>query len=138
MLLAVIVTGCTTLAVPPGSAGSIRLTVGGVVETIAFDGGPTFNMQITEKEVPKNQALFPHMFTIGKFNRVLGSGFTKRSNIYYEQRIDRRGYDSFEVNRRKYHIKWISTGWDSLIPTRSIIYRVMVIQTKTGHAEEGK
>ena len=43
ILLFLVLSGCGTLTVPPGDRGTVRVMRGGLVETIAFGGGPTFN-----------------------------------------------------------------------------------------------
>jgi hypothetical protein len=103
------VAGCATpVRVPRAGSGTVEVTEGGLVETLIFDSGHTLNLQVTELDVPVGKALFPHVLAIGKFSEVLGSGFTKRANIYYESRIGGRGNDAFAVDGISYSVSWWS------------------------------
>ena len=98
--------GCTTLTELQGGNGSVRIVEGGLVETMVFDGGTTLNIQITQEDVPEYDYLEQHILTIGKFSPVLGSGFTKRSNIYYESPIGSHGDNLFVVDGERFRVFW--------------------------------
>jgi hypothetical protein len=98
--------GCTSLSVPQNGSGTVKIIEGGLVETMVFDGRVTLNIQITKEHKPKYEHPVQHVLTIGKFSPIIGSGFTKRSNIYYESKIGLHGQDTFEVDRKKYHVLW--------------------------------
>lgn len=93
-----------------GVAGPVLTTVsvgeGLVVRTLVLDEGRSANIQITHQDVQAGKAGFRHVMTIGKFSKVLGSGFTSRKNIYYEKRIDYNGRDVFEVAGNRYLVTW--------------------------------
>ncbi len=138
ILLSVVLSGCTTVMVPHGERGTVKIVEGGLVETISFEDGPTFNIQITEKEVPEGTFHFPHVLTIGKFSTLVGSGFTKRSNIYYESRIGPRGHDTFEVGKGKYRVGWKRLGLIHWTESTGSVFSVTIEQSVTAddHAIE--
>jgi hypothetical protein len=128
-MVGLVLAGCMTLTVPQGGEGTVRVVVGGFVETIEFVDGPTFNIQINDEDVPEGEALFPHELTIGKFSKVIGSGFTKRSNIYYRERIDYySGNDTFSADGGEYRVSWKRNEWDVFAHTN--IYYVTVEQVQ--------
>ncbi len=77
-----------------------------LVETINIDSGTEINIQINKNEDESDPLLFDNVLTIGRFSRLLGSGFTGRENIYYEKRINDSGKDIFEISGRKFVVKW--------------------------------
>ena len=103
------ISGCTPLAVPQNGSGTITIIEGGLVETMVFDGGTTLNIQITQEDVSEYDYLDQHILTIGEFSPIIGSGFTKRSNIYYESPIDFGGNDIFMVGKEKFRVFWKET-----------------------------
>jgi len=104
--LALSLSGCAVLEVPHGGSGRVRIVEGGLVETIMFESGATLNMQITREDSGEYSPLAWHVLTIGKFSPVIGSGFTRRSNIYYEATIGPYGEDAFWVGDDLYHVNW--------------------------------
>ena len=126
MLLMVVSSGCAMLTVPAGGAGTVTILQDGFVETIAFEGGPKLNIQINDEEVPEGEALFPHELTIGKFSPVIGSGFTKRENIYYRERIDHHGSDTFEVDGETFRVRWESECWHVVTTSDASVFRVTI------------
>ncbi|MBN1675611.1 MAG: hypothetical protein JXR37_31505 [Kiritimatiellae bacterium] len=112
--LCVLLAGCATLVVPRGGRVTVKIVEGGFVENVRFVGAEPLNIQITEQDVPAGEALFPHVLTIGKFSPVAGSGFTRRSNIYYESRIAPQGQATFSVGSDTYRVTWnapYGSGW---------------------------
>ena len=117
-LLAAVVAGCASVPTGGyhgdisklGTPGPVLTTVdvgeGLLVRTLGLDEGRRVNIQITHQDVPQGQAGFRHVMTIGRFSKVLGSGFARRKNIYYEKRIDFRGKDVFEVDGTRYLVTW--------------------------------
>ena len=104
--LSIALSGCTPIVVLQEGSGTVTIVEGGLVETMVFDGGATLNIQITKEHEPEYEYLFQHVLTIGRFSPLIGSGFTKRSNIYYESTIEPHGEDAFVVDREKYHVIW--------------------------------
>lgn len=98
--------GCATHYVSQGGNVTVTIVEGGLVETISFDRGPTFNIQITPDNDPENDYFYYPVLTIGKFSPWLGSGFTRSSNIYYEAPIGQYGRDTFEFSRTLYNVYW--------------------------------
>lgn len=117
-MFAMVVAGCASIPTGGyygdisklGTPGPVLTTVnvgeGLLVKTLHLDEGRSVNMQITHQDVPPGKAGFRHVMTIGRFSKVLGSGFTSRKNIHYEKRIDYRGKDVFEVDGARYLVTW--------------------------------
>lgn len=108
-LLILLVQGCATHHVARSGSATLTIIEGGLVETVSFDRGPTFNIQITPDNVPEYDYYYYPVLTIGKFSTWLGSGFTSSSNIYYEALIGPQGSDTFEFNHVLYTIYWQET-----------------------------
>ena len=106
VIISIALSACTALTVSKGGDGTVRIVEGGLVESMVFDGGTTLNIQITQEDVPEYDYLDQHILTIGKFSPVIGSGFTKRSNIYYESPIGSHGNDAFMVDRETFRVFW--------------------------------
>ena len=98
--------GCTVQRVPSGSSITFNVVEGGLVESVAFAGGPPLNVQITGQDDPEDEFLYPYVLTIGHFSPVLGSGFTNRTHIYFESGIGAYGHDLFPVEQVSYQISW--------------------------------
>lgn len=104
--LAVSLLGCSSLHVPRYGSGTVEIIEGGLVETIEFEGGESLNIQITKEHVPGYKYLAQHVLTIGKFSPIIGSGFSRRSNIYYESIIGDQGHDTFNAGNIQYNVLW--------------------------------
>jgi hypothetical protein len=94
------------LGTPGAVLARLEIGEGMLVETATLDDGRTINLQINKEAVPKGEALYPHVLTIGKFSVLLGSGFTGGENIYYRKRIGDQDRDVFEVDGKRYLVTW--------------------------------
>lgn len=106
VLLSLLLFGCSTLHVPRYGSASVTIVEGGLVETILFDGGEELNMQITEEHMPEDAFFERNVLTIGRFSPIFGSGFTTRSNIYYESTIGDHGQAAFTAGNMQYEVRW--------------------------------
>lgn len=103
--------GCSSLSIQQGGRAIVRLVEGGLVETLVFGGRTTLNMQVTLLEDDETDVYFAKkILTIGNFSPVIGSGFTSRSNIYFEAEIGSYGQARFDVGQEKFHIIWKEIG----------------------------
>ncbi len=118
--------GCRAIAVPEGGTGSAGMLTGGFVETMRFANGRTLNMQVTEEEVPVGEAGFPHVLTIGRFSPLIGSGFSARRNIYYQEQIGSRGSDTFKVEGEEYRVRWYSSNYMSVLDPERTIFDITI------------
>jgi hypothetical protein len=109
VLLALNLSGCATATVARNGRGNVTVVAGGLVESIAFANGITLNIQITREHLPEKGYLGQHILTIGRFSPIIGSGFAKRSNIYYEAPIWAYGEDDFMAGSDMYRIFWRET-----------------------------
>lgn len=107
VLIFINLTGCTTMNVQQGGSTTLRIVEGGLVESLAFGGSTSLNIQITRENMPEYKCLDPDILTIGRFSPVLGSGFSSRSDIYYESPINTFGEDIFMVGQEQYRVIWI-------------------------------
>lgn len=118
--------GCASHAIPdqrgvapngapvPGYRGqTVRVVTGGLVETIALDEDRPLNLQINLEDLRPGEADSPHLLTIGRFSKWLGSGFAHRQDIYYRKRIDTEGADTFQVDGITHYVRWTMTSCDS-------------------------
>lgn len=118
-LLCLAVIGCATipngghygdiskLGTPGPVLGQVEISEGMLVDTIHLDDSTSVNIQINEdKPSYSKQPLYENVLTIGKFSKLIGSGFTKKENIYYRKRIYYNGQDVFELNGRHYLVSW--------------------------------
>ncbi len=94
------------LGTPGEVLGRVEIGQGMLVETVTLDDGRKINLQINKEDVPKGEALYPRVLTIGKFSTILGSGFSGKENIYYRKRIGHYGQDVFEVDGKRYLVTW--------------------------------
>jgi hypothetical protein len=119
-------TGCATVVVPEGCTGTVGLMTGGFVETMQFANGRTFNIQVTEDELPEGEVGYPHVLTIGRYSTLMGSGFAVRSNIYYEARIGPYGSDTFSVADEEYRVQWHSSNYRTVLDPERTIFEVSI------------
>ena len=82
--------------------GVVQVGEGMLVRNIKLKPATEINIQINEDD----PLLFENVLTIGKFSELLGSGFTKKENIYYEKRIHNSGKDFFAVKGKTYLVEW--------------------------------
>lgn len=106
LLCCLVLASCAVHQVPAGGSGSLRLVEGGLVETLAFNGGLTLNIQVTGQDVSTDPYLYPYVLTIGSFSPVMGSGFASRADIYFESGIGEYGTDRFEAAGKGYRVGW--------------------------------
>jgi len=118
VLCAGLVAGCTTIpnggfygdvnrVGKPGSViGTVQVGEGMLVQTLTIDSETEINIQINEDRTDDDPLLFDNVLTIGKFSEWLGSGFTRKENIYYQKRVYDSGQDIFEVKGRKFLVTW--------------------------------
>ena len=97
---------------------TIRVLRNGLVETVELEPGVTVNIQINEKESNPLNKSYPtpeesadQDMTIGKFSKVIGSGFSKKKNIYFRKGIYNSGSDYFTVSNKKYKVSWELDYW---------------------------
>jgi hypothetical protein len=127
--LTILLTGCSALHVPRYGSATVTLIEGGMVETIVFDGGEVINMQITEEHMPENKYYIRNVLTIGEFSPIIGSGFTRRSNIYYESTIEDQGQAVFTAGKMmQYDVRWqevdvITSHKNNMTSVYSVIVR---------------
>lgn len=95
-----------TLGIPGPVLGTVQVGEGLLVQTVMIDDHTALNIQINEDKVANDPLLFDNVLTIGKFSKVLGSGFSKKKDIVYRKRIHESGKDSFALNDRKYLVTW--------------------------------
>ncbi len=99
---------------------TVRLGEGLLVGTAQLDNNRFVNLQINKEDIPNyagtksDPFFYARTLTIGKFSKVLGSGFTRRENIYYRKRIWYNGKDVFEVDGNRYLVEWYYNYKDSL------------------------
>ena len=92
---------------PGDLLSSVKLGQGLLVATASLDQGREVNLQVTKEDVPQTEPLkYSRTLTIGKFSKVLGSGFAKKEDIYYRKRIWYKGKDFFEIGSDKYLVEW--------------------------------
>ncbi len=95
-----------TLGIPGPILGAVQVGEGLLVQTIKVDDNTELNIQINEDKVESDPLLFDNVLTIGKFSKIVGSGFSKNKNIYYQKRIHDSGKDSFMLNTRTFLVTW--------------------------------
>lgn len=117
-LCAVLLSACATvpnggyhgpvkqLGIPGPILGTVQVGEGLLVQTVKVDDNTELNIQINEDKVESDPLLFDNVLTIGSFSRIVGSGFSKKKNIYYQKRIDDSGRDSFTLNTRTFLVTW--------------------------------
>lgn len=118
-ILLVLCAGCATipnggyagdiseLGVPGDLLCVVNLGEGLLVGTAQLGNGRAVNLQITKEDVPKTDSTYyARTLTIGNFSKIIGSGFTKKENIYYRKRIWYSGKDVFEIDGDKYLVEW--------------------------------
>jgi len=93
------------------------VTEGGFVSTFDLDGREYVNLQINKYQYPRNSHGYSpgdygygHTMTIGHFSEVLGSGFSKKSSIFFKKRITGRGQDTFQLGGTTYRVTWQLVG----------------------------
>ncbi len=119
--------GCATSSLPPRpdpdgekytAITTIRVLRNGFVETVELESGVEVNIQINEKDPNPLNKSYPtpeesadQDMTIGKFSKVIGSGFSKKKNIYFRKGIYNSGSDYFTVDDVKYKVEWDLDYW---------------------------
>lgn len=90
-----------------------QVTKGGFVETFNLDAGQYVDVQINKYQHSSNShAYSPDNFgyeqtlTVGHFSKVLGSGFSKKSNIFFKKKIRSSGQDTFRLGEMIYRVTW--------------------------------
>lgn len=90
-----------------------KVVDGGLVSTFNLDDGQYVNLQINKYQRPSNSHAYSakdfgyeHTLTIGHFSKMLGSGFSKKSNIFYKKKIRSSGQDTFQLGVDTFRITW--------------------------------
>jgi len=82
------------------------------VATAHLDKNRSVNLQITREDEPSyagtkdHPILYNRTLTIGKFSKILGSGFSSAEDIYYRKRIWYDGKDVFRIGDDWYLVEW--------------------------------
>ena len=94
--------------VPGEEVDSIRLGKGMLVEDVMLEPDLVIQAQISrdENESYEDPTQFEQILTLGRFSKLLGSGFAGKDKIVYRKRIWHDGRDIFEVDGRKYLVEW--------------------------------
>ena len=116
----VVLTGCGTIpnggfytdnpehGTPGPVLSTITLGRGLLVQDAQLDNGRVVQAQISRDEVEsyQDQTLYEQVLTIGHFSKVIGSGFSKKKDIFYRKRIWRNGRDVFYLDGAPYLVEW--------------------------------
>jgi hypothetical protein len=120
-VIPLILSGCSTIPnggfvgdvskmglVPGVELDTIRLGKGLLVQDVMLDPDLVVQAQISKDELEKyeDQTQFEQILTIGRFSKILGSGFAKKKDIFYRKRIWHSGRDIFEVDGGRYLVEW--------------------------------
>ena len=120
-----------------GKPGPVLDTVhigrGMLVEDLRLGTNGTIQAQVSKAEIEDYQdpLLHEQILTIGHFNKVTGSGFAKKENIYYRKRIWHDGQDVFSIGNATYLVKWKPKTPNTLVAIDTYILTVQIFVPNT-------
>jgi hypothetical protein len=105
--------------------GRVQLAEGMLTELIDLAPGRSVRLQVTTEPASPGRGHRPSLLTIGRFSPILGSGFTRRKNIFFKSRLGAYGSDIFNVDGVPYHVNW---KWEFPHPVTVLVSNLYTIE----------